>query len=64
MSENKNSPCELCGQPVKVPGFGLQSSDGVKEFCCAGCLSIFQLLNPEPKPSNPKPKPSSVENIS
>ncbi|MBS3964788.1 MAG: metal-binding protein [Methylomonas sp.] len=40
--------CDLCGQPVKVPGFELpvpQASG--KKFCCAGCLSIYQLLNPE-----------------
>lgn len=41
-------PCDLCGQPVKVPGFELDvAPDGVKKFCCEGCLSIFQLLNPE-----------------
>lgn len=37
--------CELCGQPVEIEGFTLTTSNGVLKFCCAGCLSIYQLLN-------------------
>jgi hypothetical protein len=40
-------PCDLCGQPVKISGFKLAVANGSKKFCCAGCLSIYQLLNPE-----------------
>jgi len=37
--------CALCGQPVEIEGFTETYTDGIKKFCCAGCLSIFQLLN-------------------
>lgn len=40
-------PCDLCGQPVKVTGFQLLTAGGLKRFCCAGCQSIYQLLNPQ-----------------
>jgi len=39
--------CILCGQPVEIKGFELNSTDGLLRFCCAGCLSIYQLLNNE-----------------
>jgi len=38
-------PCPLCGQPVEISGFTLQTKEGKKSFCCAGCVSIYQLLN-------------------
>ncbi len=38
-------PCVLCGQAVEITGFSLTTNDGVQKFCCAGCLSIYQLLN-------------------
>lgn len=37
-------PCVLCGQPVEITGFSLTTNDGMQKFCCAGCLSIYQLL--------------------
>ncbi len=37
--------CVLCGQPVEIVGFALETPDGILQFCCAGCLSIYQLLN-------------------
>ncbi|MEC4747669.1 heavy metal translocating P-type ATPase metal-binding domain-containing protein [Methylomicrobium sp. Wu6] len=37
--------CVLCGQPVEIAGFTLETPDGISKFCCAGCLSIYQLLN-------------------
>ncbi len=39
------NPCALCGQPVEVNGFKLQTTEGEKHFCCEGCLSIYHLLN-------------------
>ena len=38
-------PCVLCGQPVEITGFSLTNNDGMQKFCCAGCLSIYQLFN-------------------
>ena len=43
-------PCSLCGQPVLVRSFTLNTPDGLKKFCRAGCLSIYQLLNEENLP--------------
>ena len=37
--------CILCGQPVEIEGFTLTEAEGLQKFCCAGCLSIYQLLN-------------------
>jgi len=37
--------CDLCGLPVEVPGFTLETQDGDKAFCCEGCKGIYQLLN-------------------
>jgi len=45
--KNVEYPCDLCGQPVEITGFKLLTASGEKKFCCAGCLSIYQLLNPE-----------------
>jgi len=44
-TNNKQKKCDLCGQPVEIKGFSLETKEGKKEFCCAGCQSIFQLLN-------------------
>lgn len=38
-------PCVLCGQPVEITGFSLITGSGEQKFCCAGCLSIYQLLH-------------------
>jgi hypothetical protein len=43
----KKIPCDLCKQPVEIAGFFLHTKEGEKHFCCAGCLSIYQLLNEE-----------------
>ncbi len=39
--------CALCGLPVEIEGFSLETVDGIKSFCCAGCLSVYSLLNGE-----------------
>jgi hypothetical protein len=52
--ENDLESCVLCGLPVEITGFFLTTSDGLKKFCCAGCLSIYQLFNEDPiKPNVP-----------
>ncbi len=38
--------CTLCGLLVEIDGFTLQFPEGEKKFCCAGCLSVYQLINP------------------
>jgi hypothetical protein len=37
--------CTLCGQQAVLRSFTLNTPEGVLKFCCAGCLSIYQLLN-------------------
>jgi hypothetical protein len=46
MSGDKKS-CGLCGLPVEVSGFELNTKEEVKHFCCEGCLAIYQMLNEE-----------------
>lgn len=38
-------PCDLCGLPVEVEGFELATVQGVKRFCCEGCLGVFRMLH-------------------
>lgn len=42
---DKKKPCDLCGQPVEINGFQLETKKGKKIFCCEGCLGIFRMLN-------------------
>jgi len=44
MSQNITK-CDLCGLAVEVEGFNVQTTEGLKQFCCAGCLSVYRLLN-------------------
>ena len=44
MSKNITK-CDLCGLAVEVDGFNVQTTEGLKQFCCAGCLSVYRLLN-------------------
>ncbi|RIZ67668.1 MAG: TRASH domain-containing protein [Methylococcales bacterium] len=37
--------CTLCGQKVVLKSFTLNTKNGLLYFCCAGCQSIYQLLN-------------------
>lgn len=37
--------CDLCGLPVEVSGFEQPTKEGMKQFCCEGCLGIFRLLH-------------------
>ena len=37
--------CALCGLAVEIKGFSLTTEAGLQKFCCAGCLSIYHLLN-------------------
>lgn len=39
--------CTLCGLPVEIEDFYLSTKQSVQKFCCAGCLSVYQLLNDE-----------------
>jgi hypothetical protein len=47
MDDTKQSQeiCTLCGLLVEIEGFAFTTEAGTQKFCCAGCLSIYQLLN-------------------
>jgi hypothetical protein len=45
-SKQQQETCALCGLAVEIEGFSLMP-EGLQKFCCAGCLSIYQLLNDE-----------------
>jgi hypothetical protein len=50
--------CDLCGLPVEVSGFELNTKEGLKHFCCEGCLGIYEMLNEENLlPENGEPLP-------
>jgi len=55
-SATNPNACALCGLPVKLEAFFLTTHKGRKKFCCAGCLSIYQLIN-EPEEFGPLPQP-------
>lgn len=40
-----NRPCDLCALPVGVKPFRLALPDRTLEFCCEGCLGIYQMLH-------------------
>ncbi|MDP2793969.1 MAG: heavy metal translocating P-type ATPase metal-binding domain-containing protein [Sulfurisoma sp.] len=44
MSDPKK-PCDLCSLPVGVKPFTLAASGNTLEFCCEGCLGIYQMLH-------------------
>jgi len=43
--KEKEIQCALCGLPVEVDGFTTNTTEGLKLFCCAGCVSVYRLLN-------------------
>jgi hypothetical protein len=55
---NPDRPCDLCALPVGVKPFVLRTPDKSLEFCCEGCLGIYQMLHdikeapPEPGHNN------------
>jgi len=57
----KKIVCTLCGLPVLINGFTLQNSHGEQKFCCAGCLSIYQLFHGE-ESTSPNSTESPKEN--
>jgi hypothetical protein len=38
-------PCDLCSLPVGIKPFPLRTPDRTLEFCCEGCLGIYQMLH-------------------
>lgn len=47
---NSNRACDLCGIDVGTKPFYLESEGKRLQFCCDGCLGIYQMLH-EPIPA-------------
>jgi hypothetical protein len=45
MNKQQTEFCVLCGLPVQIEGFALETKQGLQKFCCAGCLCMYQLIN-------------------
>ena len=43
--KNYTKPCDLCGLTVEIDSFKLHTKEGDKQFCCEGCLGIYQMLH-------------------
>lgn len=41
----ETSRCDLCGLPVELPDFWLATKEGIRHFCCEGCLGIYKMLH-------------------
>lgn len=41
----EEQPCDLCGLPIGLKPWVLQSATRTYAFCCEGCLGIFQMLH-------------------
>lgn len=40
-----NRPCDLCALPVGIKPFVLETPARTLEFCCDGCLGIYEMLH-------------------
>ncbi len=53
--EERMYHCDLCRLPVEVDEFHLQTKQGLKRFCCEGCLGIYRMLHEEEIVMEPPP---------
>ena len=49
----ENRACDLCGLDVGTKPFYLESAGKRLQFCCDGCLGIYQLLHETEAPVTP-----------
>jgi hypothetical protein len=40
-----SSTCDLCQLPILGQGYFLQTTLGLKRFCCEGCQGIYRMLH-------------------
>ena len=40
-----DTPCDLCSLPVGIRPFVLEHDGRALQFCCEGCLGIYQMLH-------------------
>lgn len=49
----QNRACDLCGLDVGVKPFYLEHAEKRLQFCCDGCLGIYQMLHEFDPPATP-----------
>jgi hypothetical protein len=49
----QRSACDLCGLDVGIKPFYLERPGKRMQFCCDGCLGIYQLLHETESPATP-----------
>jgi hypothetical protein len=47
---SEDNACELCGLDCGVKPFFLHSAGRRLQFCCEGCLGIYQMLHEDEVP--------------
>jgi hypothetical protein len=47
---SEDNACELCGLDCGVKPFFLQRARRRLQFCCEGCLGIYQMLHEDEAP--------------
>lgn len=58
MCENRG--CDLCGLDIGANPFYLESGGKRLQFCCDGCLGIYQMLHEDEQPATPDDTPISL----
>lgn len=53
---NRNRACDLCGLDVGTKPFYLEGTEKRLQFCCDGCLGIYQMLHEPESPATPNYK--------
>jgi hypothetical protein len=59
---NQDRACDLCALDIGVKPFYLESAGKRLQFCCDGCLGIYQMLHEtEPVPVSNETPPAKGE---
>jgi hypothetical protein len=56
----QSSACDLCGLDIGIKPFYLDSAGKRLQFCCDGCLGIYQMLH-EIEPVSNETQPAKGE---
>ncbi|HZD60233.1 MAG TPA: heavy metal translocating P-type ATPase [Anaerolineae bacterium] len=43
LNSSERTTCHLCGLPVISSGYTSMDEDGEKQFCCHGCLQVYEI---------------------
>lgn len=54
---NENRACDLCSLDIGVKPFYIEREGKRLQFCCDGCLGIYQMLHETELPATPNDTP-------